>query len=222
MKEWIVGRNPVYETMRAGRRHAFRVVIAEGAQEKGRLAEIRQLAAARKIPVERVARQRLDGLGDGHQGAALEVNDYPYSTLADMLALAARRGEPPFLLLLDALQDPQNLGTLLRTAEITGVHGVLLPFRQTATITPAVVSASSGASEHLLVAQANLAQSIAGGNRGVQAELSEGRSMLLQIKGKFVLLLDGATATRAEQLSDAAWQDLDVETESTLLFFESA
>jgi 23S rRNA (guanosine2251-2'-O)-methyltransferase len=148
--------------MRAGRRHAFLVIIAEGAQEKGRLAEIRQLAAARKIPVERVARQRLDGLGEGHQGAALEVNDYPYSTLADMLALAARRGEPPFLLLLDALQDPQNLGTLLRTAEITGVHGVLLPFRQTATITPAVVSASSGASEHLLVAQANLAQSIAG------------------------------------------------------------
>jgi 23S rRNA (guanosine2251-2'-O)-methyltransferase len=162
MREWIVGRNPVYEVMRAGRRHAFRVSIAEGAQEKGRLAEIRQIAATRKIPVERVPRQRLDGLGEGHQGAAVEVNGYPYSDLAAIQALAARRGEPPFLLLLDALQDPQNLGALLRTAEITGVHGVLLPLRQTATITPAVVSASSGASEHLLVAQANLAQAIAG------------------------------------------------------------
>ena len=64
------------------------------------------------------------------------------------------------MLILDALQDPQNLGTLLRTAECVGVHGVLLPLRHTATITPAVVNASSGASEHLLVAQVNLAQAI--------------------------------------------------------------
>jgi 23S rRNA (guanosine2251-2'-O)-methyltransferase len=77
-----------------------------------------------------------------------------------MLALAERQSEPPFLLILDALQDPQNLGTLLRTAECVGVHGVLLPLRHTATITPAVVGASSGASEHLLAAQINLAQAI--------------------------------------------------------------
>jgi len=64
------------------------------------------------------------------------------------------------LLILDTLQDPQNLGTLLRTAEVVGVHGVLLPFRRTATVTPAVVNASSGASEHLLVTQVNLAQAI--------------------------------------------------------------
>ena len=68
------------------------------------------------------------------------------------------RGEAPFVLILDTLQDPQNMGTLLRTAEICGVHGVLLPLRHTATITPAVVNASSGASEHLLVVQVNLAQ----------------------------------------------------------------
>ena len=77
-----------------------------------------------------------------------------------MLSLAEKRGESPFLLILDTLQDPQNLGTLLRTAEIVGVHGVLLPLRQTATVTPAVVAASSGASEHMLVGQSNLAQAI--------------------------------------------------------------
>jgi 23S rRNA (guanosine2251-2'-O)-methyltransferase len=77
-----------------------------------------------------------------------------------MLENAIRKDELPFFLLLDTLQDPQNLGTLLRTAEIVGVHGVLLPYRRTATITPAVVNASSGASEHLLVAQCNLSQAI--------------------------------------------------------------
>jgi 23S rRNA (guanosine2251-2'-O)-methyltransferase len=91
----------------------------------------------------------------------VETSAYPYSNLPDVLDLAAGRGEPPLVLILDTLQDPQNLGTLLRTAEVTGVHGVLLPFRRTATVTPAVVHASSGASEHLLVVQANLAQSIA-------------------------------------------------------------
>jgi 23S rRNA (guanosine2251-2'-O)-methyltransferase len=103
---------------------------------------------------------RLDSLDAHHQGVALEVSGYPYADLADMLHLAEQRQEPPFLLILDTLQDPQNLGTLLRTAEAVGVHGVLLPLRHTVTVTPAVVHASSGASEHLLIAQANLAQSI--------------------------------------------------------------
>jgi 23S rRNA (guanosine2251-2'-O)-methyltransferase len=161
MREWILGRNPVYETLRARRRQVFRLQIADGVQEKGRLAEALKLSLQRKLPVERVPRRQLDSLGDGHQGAALEVSAYPYSNLSDMLDLAGRRGEPPFLLVLDALQDPQNLGTLLRTAEIVGVHGVLLPYRRSATVTPAVVNASSGASEHLLIAQANLAQAIA-------------------------------------------------------------
>ncbi|MEJ2485685.1 MAG: RNA methyltransferase [Anaerolineales bacterium] len=117
MKEWLYGRNPIYEALRAGRRHAYGLKVAKGAQEKGRLAEIISRCRRNKIPIS-------------------------------------------FLLLLDTLQDPQNLGTLLRTAEAVGVHGVLIPFAHTATITPAVVSSSSGASEHLLVAQANLAQTI--------------------------------------------------------------
>lgn len=161
MKEWIVGRNPVYEALRARRRQAFRLLVAEGSREKGRLREAEELARAQKIPVSQANRRQLDSLGDGNQGVALEVSGYPYSDLTTILTGASWRGEPPFLLILDTLQDPQNLGTLLRTSEIVGVHGVLLPFRRTATVTPAVVSASSGASEHLLIAQTNLAQAIA-------------------------------------------------------------
>lgn len=160
MREWIGGRNAVYETLRAGRRQFFKLQIADGAQEKGRLAEIIQNASEQRIPVERVARARLDALASGHQGVALEASQYPYSTLADILDLAVQLKEPPFILILDTLQDPQNLGTLLRTAEAVGVHGVLLPLRRTVTVTPAVVNASSGASEHLLIAQSNLAQAI--------------------------------------------------------------
>lgn len=119
------------------------------------------MATARHIPLERSPRRLLDSLGEGHQGVALEASGYPYSALPDILDLVDSRGEPHFILILDTLQDPQNLGTLLRTAEAVGVHGVLLPLRRTATVTPAVVSASSGACEHLLIAQANLAQAIA-------------------------------------------------------------
>lgn len=161
MREWIYGRNSVYETLLAQRRHFFRLQVAQGVQVKGRLEAILQIAKQRNLPVESVSRQSLDRLADGHQGVALETSGYPYTALVDILELAAVRDEPPFILILDALQDPQNLGALLRTAEITGVHGVLMPLARTVTITPAVVNASAGASEHLLVAQANLAQSIA-------------------------------------------------------------
>jgi 23S rRNA (guanosine2251-2'-O)-methyltransferase len=160
MREWISGRNPVYELLSASRRQAFRLLLAEGVQEKGRLAQILRIAASRKLPVERVTRAQLDRLGQGHQGVALEAAPYPYANLEDILDLASSRREPAFILILDTLQDPQNLGTLLRTSEIVGVHGVLLPLRRTATITPAVVHASSGACEHLLVVQSNLAQAI--------------------------------------------------------------
>jgi 23S rRNA (guanosine2251-2'-O)-methyltransferase len=160
VREILTGRNPVYEALRAGRRQGFRLLTSEGAHEKGRLGEIMQMCAAIKIPCEPVQRSRLDSLGTHHQGVALEVSGYPYADLADSLDLANRLKEPPFILILDTLQDPQNMGTLLRTAEAVGVHGVLLPLRHTVTITPAVVHASSGASEHLLITQTNLARSI--------------------------------------------------------------
>ena len=160
MKEFIYGRNPVHETLRARRRDVFRLQIAEGAQEKGFLIKILDLAAIRKIPVEHVPRTRLDKINESHQGVALEASVYPYVGLEDILENANTRGEPLFVLILDTLQNPQNLGTIIRTAEAVGVHGVLIPTHRAAEITPSVVSASAGASEHMLVAQANLAQAI--------------------------------------------------------------
>jgi 23S rRNA (guanosine2251-2'-O)-methyltransferase len=160
MKEWISGRNPVYEVLTARRRQVFRLWLAQGVEEKGRLADIIQLAAARKLAVERVPRQRLEPLGENPQGVALETSVFSYAALDDILALAQARQEPLFILLLDLIQNPQNLGTLLRSAEAAGVHGAVLPLARAALITPAVVSASAGACEHLLVAQANLAQVI--------------------------------------------------------------
>ena len=160
MRETIYGRNPVYETLRARRRDGFRLQIAEREQERGRLIENLELCARRKIPVERVARARLDKLSDSHQGMALEVSGYPYVGLDDIFENARARGEALFVLVLDTLQNPQNLGTLIRTAEAVGVHGIVIPTHRAAEITPAVVSASAGASEHMLVVQANLAQAI--------------------------------------------------------------
>jgi 23S rRNA (guanosine2251-2'-O)-methyltransferase len=96
-----------------------------------------------------------------HQGVLLEVSPYVYSDVQEMLALATTRTERPFLLLLDLLHGPQNIGSLLRTAEICGVHGVIVQDRRAPDMTPAVVQYSAGAAEHLLVAQVtNLVQTI--------------------------------------------------------------
>ncbi len=158
--EWIYGKNPVYEVLRAGRREIKRLWVSEGAQDKGRLLDILSICKQAQIKVEHVPRQKLDAITASHQGVALEAAEFEFVGIQDILDLAQSKNELEFILILDALQDPQNLGTLLRTAEATGVHGVILPLRHTVTITPAVVNASSGASEHLLVAQANLAQAI--------------------------------------------------------------
>ena len=160
MKEYIYGRNPVYEALRAKRRQFFQLLVGEGAQEKGRLAEIMDMAQRQKVPIYSAPRKRMDKIAENNQGVALEVSSYPYHGVADILDRAQSRGEPPFVLLLDTLQDPQNFGTLLRTAEVVGVHGVIIPLARTAEVTASVVNASSGASEHLLIAQANLAQAI--------------------------------------------------------------
>ena len=105
-------------------------------------------------------RSRLDKVHAAHQGIVAEAGAYPYSDIPDILESARARGEPPFVLLLDSLNDPQNFGSLLRTAEAVGVHGILLPLAHSVEVTPAVVNASSGASEHLFIARWNLAQAI--------------------------------------------------------------
>jgi len=158
MKELIYSRNAVYETLCARRRQVFSIEIAEGVQEKGKIEQILQLAKEQKIKVNRVPRPKLDKVHQNNQGIVAEVSGYPYSDVLEILERA--NGELPFVLLLDSLQDPQNFGTLIRTAEALGVHGVVIPSARTVDVTPAVVNASSGASEHMLIAQANLSQTI--------------------------------------------------------------
>jgi len=149
MRELIYGRNAVYECLRAGRRDAFKLIVAEGTQEKGALASSLQLAKERHVVVQRVPRTQLDKISEGHQGVAAEVSGYPYIALDDLPS----PGQAPLLLVLDCIQDPQNLGTLLRTAEATGVNGVIIAEDRAASVTPAVVNASSGATEHLRIAR---------------------------------------------------------------------
>jgi 23S rRNA (guanosine2251-2'-O)-methyltransferase len=158
--ELILGRNAVREVLRAGRRKVARVRVAEGARASGALSEIMGLAQSRGIPVVAGVPSEWETGGEKAHGVAAEASAYPYVALEDILLEADERRQPPLVLLLDELQDPQNVGTLLRTAEAAGVHGIVLPYRRAAGITPAVVRASSGACEHLLIAAENLAQAI--------------------------------------------------------------
>ena len=163
MLEVLYGRNAVHEALLAGRRRFANLLVAEGIQERGVAARILTLATGQDLQIQRVKRRQLDRLGAvNHQGVAAQVDSYPYVELRTIFNLAQQRGESPFLLLLDCLQDPQNLGTLLRTAEAVGVHGVVIPRRRAVQVTPAVSNASAGAAEHLLIAQVtNLAQTMA-------------------------------------------------------------
>ncbi len=160
MSEWITGRNPVFEVLRARRRHIHRLWIAQGAKPQGHLEDILNLARSQQIPFDFVKRSDLDGIDPHHQAVALSTGRYPYSDLEAIIAKAQMQSEPVFVLLLDQIQDPQNLGTLLRSAEAFGVHGVIMPPARSASVTPAVVNASSGATEMLLIAQQNIAQAM--------------------------------------------------------------
>jgi 23S rRNA (guanosine2251-2'-O)-methyltransferase len=152
--ELLYRRNTVREALRGSRRRLHRLWLQEGMSEE----EARPLLAAaeaRAVPVAYASKQKLSNLAqDGsHQGVVLEVGPYPYSSVEEILGLAAAQGERPFLLLLDLLHGPQNIGALLRTAEICGVHGVVIQDRRAPDITPTTVIYSAGAAEHLHVAQ---------------------------------------------------------------------
>jgi 23S rRNA (guanosine2251-2'-O)-methyltransferase len=159
-RDSIYGRQAVREVLRAGRRTVFLLQLAESARAQGTLDEILTLARKKNIRVEKVPPAVLDRLGENHQGVALQADEYPLAPLEEILTRAEAAGPDALLLILDQIQDPQNLASLLRTAEAAGVHGVILPLRRAAGVTPAVVNASAGAVEHLAIAQANLAQAI--------------------------------------------------------------
>ncbi len=162
MPDYIWGRNPVLETLYSPRQ-IKRILLAEGQREAPALASIVQEAKQRHIPLETVPRARLDQLSRGavHQGVLAVVGERKYASIDEILAVAESRREPPFLLILDAIQDVNNLGSLLRTAEAAGVHGVIIPEHRAAEVNATVIKTSAGATEHLLIAQeTNLTRAI--------------------------------------------------------------
>jgi 23S rRNA (guanosine2251-2'-O)-methyltransferase len=152
--EKLYRRNPVLEALRGSRRQLNRLWLQEDLNQRDR-ARLEEAAQARGVPVAYTPKQKLNNLAQdsSHQGAVLEVGPYLYSDIFEILAIAEERGERPFLLLLDLLHGPQNIGTLLRTAEICGVHGVFIQDRRAPEITPTTVIYSAGAAEHLHIAQ---------------------------------------------------------------------
>lgn len=163
MPEFIYGHWAVMETLRAGRRQIEHLLLTETTEEKGLVAEILSTAQERGVKVKRVPRRIIDDVAGGanHQNMALRVGPYPYADLEDVLDVGVKRGEKPFILLLDLLKDPQNVGVLLRVADAVGVHGVIIQERRSVAVTPAVVNASSGAVEHLQIVQVtNLVQTM--------------------------------------------------------------
>ncbi len=150
-EEIVAGRRPVEEAFVA-RREAKRLLVVP--QRRLALEKLVLHATSLRIPVIEVEGGSLTAVAgfDGHQGIALVVGPRPWAEPDDILALAAQRGEPPLVLVLDSLEDPQNVGTLLRTAEASGVHGAIFPTRRQAPLSPAAVKASAGAVEHLRLA----------------------------------------------------------------------
>ena len=146
----MAGRRPVEEAFAAGR-VAHRLLVVP--QRRNALDQLVLHATRLRISIVEVEGGSLTAVAgfDGHQGVALVVEPRRFASLEDVLERARERGQPPFVLVLDSLEDPQNVGTLLRSAEAAGVHGVIFPKRRQAPLTPAAVKASAGATEHLLL-----------------------------------------------------------------------
>jgi 23S rRNA (guanosine2251-2'-O)-methyltransferase len=153
MSSIIAGRKPVIEALKAGT-PVERVILLAGVQGR-EIEAIHGLAREGGIPVVHAARQEFDGLAPGHptQGVLAVVPARSFVDLDELLELPRRKHEQGFLLILDGIEDPHNLGALVRTAECAGVHGVIIPKHHAATVTSAVVKASAGATEHMAIAE---------------------------------------------------------------------
>lgn len=161
MSEQIEGRNPVLEALRAG--HPITKIYLLKGDSTGSLREIVHLAGEKRIPLYPVEGQALAKMAvtRNHQGIIAVAAGWNYVTVEEILKTAEDNGEDPFLLLLDGVEDPQNLGSLIRTAEAVGVHGIIIPERRAAGLSPAVSRASAGAVEYLPVARVvNLTKTI--------------------------------------------------------------
>ena len=147
----LCGRNPIREALRADR-PVEKLLVASG-DLSGAAREIVQAAREAGVIVQMVDRSRLDQIYPAHQGLLAYVAAVPYSTVEQMLEDAAARGEDPFLILLDGITDPHNLGAIIRTAECVGAHGVIIPERRSAGLTPAAAKAAAGALNHMKIAR---------------------------------------------------------------------
>ena len=157
----ICGRNPVLEALRSGR-EIDRLLVAHGTGG-GSVTAIIAKCRAKGILIKEISPQKLDYYcgGANHQGVAVMFASQEYATVEDMFALAETRGEKPFLIICDEIEDPHNLGAIIRTAEATGVHGVIIPERRSASLNATVAKAACGALEYVPVARVtNIANTI--------------------------------------------------------------
>jgi 23S rRNA (guanosine2251-2'-O)-methyltransferase len=152
--DWIYGRRPALELVKAGRRHLYEAALPPPGRDAPEVAELRGLLLAKGVPFRALEREELDDLCEGgnHQGVALRVGGFPYISI-EQVVHDVKEDAGALVLLLDHIEDPQNVGSLLRTADAAGVTAVLLPEDRAAGVTPAAVRASAGASEHLRVAK---------------------------------------------------------------------
>lgn len=156
----IAGRNPVTEAIKAGR-PIDRILVQEGAG--GAADRVRKLAKENGIPVELVPKRDIDKLapGENHQGIVAFASSHEYASVDDILAAADSKGEAPFIVVLDGIEDPHNLGAILRSAECAGAHGVIVPKRNACGLTETVAKSSAGAIEYVPCAKVtNIARTL--------------------------------------------------------------
>ena len=159
-EEIIIGKNPVLSALKSGRT-INKVMISEQINQQTEK-ELKSATKKAQTILQQVPRKKLDQLSNGkHQGIIAYVSAYDYQSVDVILKRAKDKGEAPFLMILDELEDPHNLGAILRTADATGMHGVIIPKRRAVGLTETVAKASAGAMEHIPVARVtNIAQTI--------------------------------------------------------------
>ncbi|WP_026565504.1 23S rRNA (guanosine(2251)-2'-O)-methyltransferase RlmB [Bacillus sp. UNC41MFS5] len=159
-QEYIVGKNPVIEALKS-ERDINKILIAEGSQ-RGQMQQITQLAKEAHVIVQFVPKKKIDQIsGENHQGVLAYVAAYQYAEIDDLFAAAEKKNETPFFLLLDEIEDPHNLGSIMRTADSVGAHGIIIPKRRAVGLTATVAKASTGAIEYIPVVRVtNMARTI--------------------------------------------------------------
>lgn len=159
--DMLEGRNPVIEALKSGR-SINKILLAKGERE-GSIIQIIALAKENGVVIQEVERQNLDRLSQtkAHQGVIAYVSAKAYVEVDDILEIASSKNEPAFIIILDEINDPHNLGSILRTADAVGAHGVIIPKRRAVGLTPVVSKASAGAVEYVPVARvSNISQTI--------------------------------------------------------------